>query len=394
VAEPPKRSRPNTLTGTGGQPGVTAPMSTVKKPTPVKGTEVNKVSHEEEWTRTMGPEDKKKPKFIEPDDPNLATAITGMTANAPPAKSQSGTAHAKPSSSPKQPQLTSTGAPMGGTTLKDMPAQGGGPLVSPRATLRDLPVHSALTVREPSLDLPVVVDQMIAQHIEPTAEIQKAKVWVATHKPPADPDARLIMLNEPDSARAASFRVLRHRLAERGDPRTIVITSAVAGEGKTTCAANLAMALGECGRAKVLLVEANLRRPSLAALFGFLPPECFSIQLGKHRDKPLEPWSVVEAFTPSLHVLAVKPGPENEDRPLLDGVAFGNAMDMLKRSGYDYIVIDTPSVLGSADVNLAADFSDGILLTTWARKSSSRDLRRALDQLAPAKLLGVTLLDA
>jgi Mrp family chromosome partitioning ATPase len=356
-------------------------LSTVKAP-----------PQEEERTRLQGPEDKKKPKFIEPDDPSLATAITGMTA--PPAKSQSGTAHAKPSSSPKQPQLTSTGAPMGGTTLKDLPAQGGGPLLTPRATLRDLPVHSALTVREPSLDLPVVVDQMIAQQIEPTAEIQKAKVWVATHKPPADPDARLIMLNEPDSARAASFRVLRHRLAERGDPRTIVVTSAVAGEGKTTCAANLAMALGECGRAKVLLVEANLRRPSLAALFGFLPPECFSIQLAKHRDKPLDPWSVVEAFTPSLHVLAVKPGPENEDRPLLDGVAFGNAMDMLKRSGYDYIVIDTPSVLGSADVNLAADFSDGVLLTTWARKSTSRDLRRALDQLSPAKLLGVTLLDA
>ncbi len=239
--------------------------------------------------------------------------------------------------------------------------------------------------------LPDVVDQLAPD--PPTGELQKAKVWVATHKAPPDPDPRLILLCEPDSPRAASFRVLRHRLEQQSDPRTIAVTSAGPKEGKTTCAANLAMALGECGRARVLLVEANLRSPSLAALFGFLPPECFAAQLTRHRERPLEPWSVVEVFSPSLHVAAVKPGPENENRPLLDGVAFGIAMDMLRRSGYDYVVIDTPPVLGSADVNLIEDYADGVLLTAWARRSSGRSLRRAVEQLAPAKILGVTLLD-
>ena len=66
------------------------------------------------------------------------------------------------------------------------------------------------------------------------ASIPRTQVWVATHKPPDDPDPRLILVREPDSERAASFRVLRHRLQERGDPRVFAVTSAGRKEGKTT----------------------------------------------------------------------------------------------------------------------------------------------------------------
>jgi len=222
----------------------------------------------------------------------------------------------------------------------------------------------------------------------------RTQVWVATHKPPDDPDARLILVREPDSARAASFRVLRHRLQERGDPRVIAVTSAGRKEGKTTCAVNLALALGECGRARVLLVEANLRAPALAPLFGFMPPECFTAQMTRHKEKPLDAWSVVEVFSPYLHVLAVKPVDGGAGKPLLDGPGFSIAMEMLAQAGYDYIVVDTPPVLGAADVNLIEDSCDGVLFTAWARSTSSRSLRAAIEQLAPAKLLGVTLLDA
>ena len=220
----------------------------------------------------------------------------------------------------------------------------------------------------------------------------RTQVWVATHQPPDDPDERLILVREPDSARAASFRVLRHRLQERGDPRVIAVTSAGPREGKTTCAVNLAMALGECGRARVLLVEGNLRAPALAPLFGFMPPECFSVQMARHKEKPLDPWSVVEVFSPALHVLAVKPD-GNAGRPLLDGPGFSIAIEMLAQAGYDYIVIDTPPVLGAADVNLIEDSSDGVLFAAWSRVSSAQALRQAVEQLAPAKLLGLTLLD-
>jgi Mrp family chromosome partitioning ATPase len=140
----------------------------------------------------------------------------------------------------------------------------------------------------------------------------------------------------------------------------------------------------------VLLVEANLRTPALAALFGFRPPQCFSTQVEHHRDSPLDPWSVVE-ISPSLHVMAV--WPEGEARPIVDGPAFAFALETLRR-GYDYVVVDTPPVLGSADVNLLEDSADGVLIVTRAKQSSSRALRRAVDQLSPAKIVGITLIDA
>jgi Mrp family chromosome partitioning ATPase len=219
----------------------------------------------------------------------------------------------------------------------------------------------------------------------------RTPVWVSVHRQPNERDGRLILVREPDSARAAAFRVLRHRLAERGDPKTIVVSSPAPGEGKTTCALNLALALGECGRARVLLIEANLRTPQLAHMLGFLPPECFVEQLARHRDRPLEPWSVVEVFTPFLHVAAIRP--QLTPRPLLDGAAITIAIERLKLAGYHYIVIDTPPVLGGADVNLIEGAADGVLMTAWSGRSCARGLRRAIEQVQAEKVLGVALLD-
>lgn len=216
-------------------------------------------------------------------------------------------------------------------------------------------------------------------------------VWVATHERPPSPDPRLILLRDPDSNQAAAFRVLRHRLASAGDPRVIVVSSANRGDGKTTTAVNLAMALGECNRARVLLIEANLRTPSLAKLFGFQPPVCFSEQLAVHRERPLEQWSIVEVYSPALHVLAVDP--VRGGRPLLDVPAYVVAMDTLRRSGYDYIVIDTPPILGSADVNLIEEQGDGLLMVVRAGETRARAIRSALDQVGTSRFLGFAMLD-
>jgi Mrp family chromosome partitioning ATPase len=208
---------------------------------------------------------------------------------------------------------------------------------------------------------------------------------------PDDLDPRLVMLRDPFSRGADAYRALRHRLSSGGDPRIIAVTSAGPGEGKSTCAINLAAALREGARGRVLLCEANVRRPKLAQMLGFTPPECFGIQLARHRRAPLEAWIAVEQVAP-LHVMAVDPSSTNV--PLLDPVAFSIAMDRLRVAGYDYVVVDTPPVLGSADVNMISDSVDGVLFATLARKSTGKRLRQAIAQLGSTTVLGSVLLDA
>lgn len=209
--------------------------------------------------------------------------------------------------------------------------------------------------------------------------------------PPQRIDERAIVAREPSSDRAAAFRVLRHHLIATGDPRVIVVSSPDDDQGKTTCALNLALAFGECGRGRVLLLEAHTRRPALADIFRFAPPTCFLEQLAAHRDRPERPWRIVDVSPLGIHVLAIDPAHRREH--LLDAPGFAVAMNALRRCDYDHIVIDAPSVLGSADVNLIQDAADGVLLTVKRKQATARQVRRAVEQLAPAHILGMTLVE-
>ncbi len=290
------------------------------------------------------------------------------------------TAMAQGGASPRQSYPPGAGLqPVNPQLSQMMPAQGG-PASSwlPAMTQMNMQAVGSMTMMG-----------MRAADLQPNAV--QTQVVVSKHAMPEEVDPRLIMVRQPDSERAAAYRILRHRLMERGDPRVICVTSAVAGEGKTSTAINLAIALGECGRARVLLMEANLRNPRLAPILGFRPPECFSEQLARHRDQPLEPWSVVEVFWPWLHVAAVDP--KIGGKPLLDAPAFEIAVARL-RPGYDYVVIDTPPVLGAADVNLIEDTVDAVVIAASYKKSRGRDLQKAVEQLTPAKIAGVVFVDS
>jgi len=210
------------------------------------------------------------------------------------------------------------------------------------------------------------------------------------HLPDEDPDPRLTLAFDPDSERSAQFRVLRHHLLEIGRPQVVIVSSPQAGDGKTTVAVNLALALAECGRAKTLLVETHVRRPQFTNIFKFIPPWCFAEQLAAHRHQPTMPWSLIDIPQLWLHIAAVNP--RITQTQLLDGPAFAIAMERLRLAGYDHIVVDAPPVLGSADVNLMADAADSVVFALRARQSTTRDLRRAVDQLSGGKVSGTVLL--
>jgi Mrp family chromosome partitioning ATPase len=203
-------------------------------------------------------------------------------------------------------------------------------------------------------------------------------------------DPRLAVLGAPGAAQARSYRLLQHRLFAKGDPRVIAVTSPEPGEGKTTCAVNLALALSEAALSRVLLVEANLLRPGFADLFRFEPADSFMTKVLRSEDAA-PPYAVASISGISLQLAALQPGTTRGKR--LDRTLFSETLRGL-RSTYDYIVIDTASVLESADVNSVSQCADGVVMVARAGKSRKSSLRRAVQQLEPAPVVGTVLLDA
>jgi Mrp family chromosome partitioning ATPase len=227
-------------------------------------------------------------------------------------------------------------------------------------------------------------------------------------------DNRLIFWKGRDTSAAAGYRLLRQRLIDRGDPRIVLCTSARRQEGKTTLAANLALAFAELGKHRVLLIEATMRGAALGEVFGFMPPQGFAGQLARHRGRPADPWVVVQIASSPLYVLAVEPrccgkcatalGEEAKFCPMcgasvadtapgvLDAVTFGAAIKRF-RDTFHYIIVDAPPVLDSGDVNLIQDAADAIVFATRKGRSEARNLRRAIEQVAPAPVAAVALID-
>ena len=203
-------------------------------------------------------------------------------------------------------------------------------------------------------------------------------------------DPRLTLLSNPDSPQAKAFRLLRHKLGKHADPRLIAVTSAERGEGKTTCAVNLALAIAEETLTRVLLFEANVRQPALARLFGFEPRECLSTQMARLHG-PTRGYHIAAVAGTRLCIAAMSPDLAPGTR--LDRFLVSVALSEL-RSEYDYIIVDTSPALESADATSVTGCVDGVILVARANKSRKRNVRAAIDQIGQAPLLGIALLDS
>ena len=204
-----------------------------------------------------------------------------------------------------------------------------------------------------------------------------------------EPDARLVVLRAPDSPQARAYRLLQHRLTAQGEPRVFAVTSAARGEGKTTCAANLALVLSEESLSRVLLVEANLVRPGVAELFGFEPADSFMTKLLRSEDAA-PPHAVASVSQIRLQLAAVHPDVAHGKR--VDRTLLAEALRELKNS-YDYIVLDCVAASESADATSVCACADAAVVVARAGKSRKADLHKTVEQLLPARVAGVVLID-
>lgn len=204
-------------------------------------------------------------------------------------------------------------------------------------------------------------------------------------------DPKLITLLDPRAPGAEAFRVLRTNLQFLAVDRplqTLLITSSVPSEGKSLTAANLAVAFAQAGQ-RVLLVDADLRRPSAHKLFG----------LGRT-------WSglttllasgaalgdvVQETPVEGLHLLPCGPIPPNPAEVLGSG-RMGEFLAQAK-AAYDLVVLDTPPVLAVADPCVLAPKVDGVALVVRLGHVGHPQAKRAKAALESvgARILGVIL---
>jgi Mrp family chromosome partitioning ATPase len=221
-----------------------------------------------------------------------------------------------------------------------------------------------------------------------------ASVVAVTTSPPPDPfrrdlrDPRLVLLTEPDSARAASFRLLRDNILSAQSPRIILVSSGAVNEGKTTCAINLALALHERPATRVLLLDGNFFAPSLGEIFHIdasTPP-------APAMNAPwLLPYLVAEIMR-GFHVAALVQ-PPGGPAPLFNSRWFDMALNHLSGAGYDHVIVDAAALDGSAPVLQMVGAADGTLLTVRSGGSTARDFRRAAEHIPKGRKLGVTLMD-
>lgn len=208
-----------------------------------------------------------------------------------------------------------------------------------------------------------------------------------------DADAKahpLIVQVDPHSQRAEAFRSLRTNLqfVDVANPaKSIVVTSSLPGEGKSTTAANLALSLAETGL-KVVVIEGDLRRPRLLDYLGFEG----SVGLTDVLVGRVEVDDVLQPFgRTGLRLLGAGPIPPNPSELLGSANMEQLVADLAER--FDYVIIDAPPLLPVTDAAVLSTLVDGALVVVGADVVEREHVRRALDTLDQinASLLGLIL---
>jgi capsular exopolysaccharide synthesis family protein len=213
----------------------------------------------------------------------------------------------------------------------------------------------------------------------------------AAVEPPPHVDAHLVTLLGRPSPEADQYNALRYAVEEKrvsDGLHVVAITSPSVGDGKTTTSVNLAGALAHRRDARVLLIDADLRRPSVAPLLG----------LAEHPGRP----GLVDVISDSALTLEravrhlpafnlnVLPAGQLSDDPfeLLRSARVGELLQEARRR-YDLVVVDTPPVLLVPDSRILQSWVDGFLLVVAANRTRRKLVAEALNLLGPGKMVGL-----
>jgi protein-tyrosine kinase len=282
-----------------------------------------------------------------------------------------------------------------------VPADGVKAAESPTATEAAFPAEEAPVVQAPaSVAAETPLDQFPPEALDayPMEALEEpgSASGLPTPEQYVEPDATYarmpatekLISGKADHATVEQFRRLAGRLhlaqAERGT-RTVMVTSALVGEGKTLTATNLALTLSESYRKQVLLIDADLRRPWLHEMFQV--PNLTGLNDGVNAS--VDRKVPVIRFSDYLSVVtAGRPEPD----PM--GVLTSDRMHRIlgdAAGAFDWVIIDTPPVALLTDAHLLASLVDSVLIVVRAGKTPLAAIRKAADAVGRKKVLGVLL---
>ena len=184
--------------------------------------------------------------------------------------------------------------------------------------------------------------------------------------------------HKPGSIEAESFRSVRTALyviAASDNANVIQVTSPLSGDGKTTIIGNLAVAMANSGKS-VLLIDADMRHPSVHDLFG-LRHNIGTADVLTGEIRLLN--AIQQTGFNNLSVLTAGKEQENPAE-LLSSSAFRMMITEAKRS-YDFVLVDTPPLLAVSDPCVVAPHTDGLILVLRLRRDSRTDITRAAELL-------------
>jgi capsular exopolysaccharide synthesis family protein len=197
-------------------------------------------------------------------------------------------------------------------------------------------------------------------------------------------------LGDPRSIVGEELRLLRSRLRGAGkgtELRCFALTSALPSEGKSTLAVALAAAFARDAGRRVLLIEGDLRRPTISEALGLPPAPGVSEWLNGGLDQ-----APIRAVQPGGFWVLVA-GQESLDRPETLGSPLMASLIRAARTSFDEVIVDVPPLLPVSDAILMQDLVDGFLLVVRSRVTPREAVLDALGRLRREKIVGVVLND-
>jgi succinoglycan biosynthesis transport protein ExoP len=204
-----------------------------------------------------------------------------------------------------------------------------------------------------------------------------------------DPGSRIAVHTDPQGLYADRFRFLRMRLRELwigGNLKSLLITSPLPHDGKSTIALNLATSLAEQGKRSVLLIEADLHQPTLTSQLGLK----IESGIANCLEDGAEPLSLTRRIEPLGWYLLPAGRPRGNATELLQREALAELFQTMSRH-FDWVIVDSPPVTPLADALALSHLTDATLLVARAGRTPVEASEMAIDLLGRKHVLGIIL---